>query len=51
MLPRTLRFSCDRPIGVGMDFDFAEVLLEVMRRNASDLHMTAGSPPMVRERG
>ena len=34
-----------------MDFDFADVLLEVMRRNASDLHMTAGSPPMVRERG
>src|SRR5438067_1469008 len=34
-----------------MDFDFAEVLLEVMHRNASDLHLTAGSPPMVRERG
>jgi twitching motility protein PilT len=34
-----------------MEFDFSEVLLEVMRRNASDLHMTAGSPPMVRERG
>ena len=34
-----------------MDFDFAEVLMEVMERNASDLHMTAGSPPMVRERG
>ncbi len=34
-----------------MELDFAEVLLEVMRRNASDLHMTAGSPPMVRERG
>ena len=34
-----------------MDFDFADVLLEVMERNASDLHLTAGSPPMVRERG
>jgi twitching motility protein PilT len=34
-----------------MDFDFAEVLLEVIRRDASDLHLTAGSPPMVRERG
>jgi twitching motility protein PilT len=34
-----------------MDFDFADVLIEVMERNASDLHMTAGSPPMVRERG
>ncbi len=34
-----------------MDLDFAEVLLEVMRREASDLHLTAGSPPMVREKG
>jgi twitching motility protein PilT len=34
-----------------MDLDFAEVLLEVMRRDASDLHLTAGSPPMVREKG
>ena len=34
-----------------MDFDFAEVLLEVMEREASDLHLTAGSPPMVREQG
>ncbi len=34
-----------------MNFDFADVLIEVMERNASDLHMTAGSPPMVRERG
>jgi twitching motility protein PilT len=34
-----------------MNFDFADVLLEVMERNASDLHLTAGSPPMVRERG
>ncbi|NLT06345.1 MAG: type IV pilus twitching motility protein PilT [Solirubrobacterales bacterium] len=34
-----------------MDFDFADVLLEVMERGASDLHLTAGSPPMVRERG
>jgi len=34
-----------------MDFDFADVLLEVMRRGASDLHMTAGAPPMIRERG
>src|SRR5918998_407323 len=30
-----------------MDFDFAEVLLQVMERNASDLHLTAGSPPMI----
>ena len=34
-----------------MDLDFSEVLLEVLRRGASDLHLTAGSPPMVRERG
>src|SRR3954449_384466 len=34
-----------------MELDFAEVLLEVMRRGASDLHMTSGSPPMLRERG
>jgi twitching motility protein PilT len=34
-----------------MDFDFADVLLEVMERNASDLHLTAGSPPMVRQHG
>ena len=34
-----------------MDFDFADVLLEVMERKASDLHLTSGSPPMVRERG
>jgi twitching motility protein PilT len=34
-----------------MDFDFAEAMLETMRRGASDLHLTAGSPPMVRVRG
>jgi twitching motility protein PilT len=34
-----------------MDFDFADVLIEVMERGASDLHLTTGSPPMVRERG
>jgi len=34
-----------------MDFDFADVLIEVMERGASDLHLTAGSPPMVRQRG
>ena len=32
-------------------FDFADVLLEVLALNASDLHLTAGSPPMVREKG
>src|SRR5215218_3093366 len=34
-----------------MDFDFAEVLLQVLERNASDLHLTAGSPPMIRHHG
>ena len=34
-----------------MEFDFADVLLEVMERNASDLHLIAGSPPMIRQHG
>jgi twitching motility protein PilT len=34
-----------------MEFDFAEVLLQVMERGASDLHLTAGSPPMIRHHG
>jgi len=34
-----------------MELDFADVLLEVIERGASDLHLTAGSPPMVRKRG
>jgi twitching motility protein PilT len=34
-----------------MELDFAEVLLEVINRRASDLHITAGTPPMVRVRG
>jgi twitching motility protein PilT len=34
-----------------MHFDFADLLLEVLQRNASDLHITAGSHPMVRVRG
>jgi twitching motility protein PilT len=34
-----------------MELDFAEVLLEVVDRRASDLHLTAGAPPTVRVRG
>jgi len=34
-----------------MDFDFADILLEVIETGASDLHLTAGSPPMVRKKG
>jgi twitching motility protein PilT len=32
-------------------FDFADLLLEVLERRASDLHITAGSKPMIRVRG
>jgi twitching motility protein PilT len=34
-----------------MEIDFAEVLKQVVGLNASDLHMTVGSPPVVRVRG
>ena len=34
-----------------MDFDFAAVLSQVVEQNASDLHLTVGSPPMLRVRG
>ena len=34
-----------------MNFDFADVLLEVIGGRASDLHITAGAPPMIRVRG
>jgi twitching motility protein PilT len=34
-----------------MNFDFADILLEVIDSGASDLHLTAGSPPMVRKKG
>ncbi len=34
-----------------MDIDFADILMEVVDRRASDLHLTAGAPPMVRVRG
>src|ERR671927_899128 len=34
-----------------MNFDFADILLEVIEAGASDLHLTAGSPPMIREKG
>ena len=34
-----------------MSLDFASLLLEVIERNASDLHLTAGAHPTVRVRG
>ena len=36
---------------VAMNFDFSEILLQVVAHKASDLHITAGSPPMFRVRG
>jgi len=34
-----------------MEFDFADLLMEVISRRASDLHLAAGAPPSVRVRG
>jgi twitching motility protein PilT len=34
-----------------MHFDFADLLLEVLERKASDLHVSAGAKPMLRIRG
>ena len=34
-----------------MNLDFADVLIEVLDRRASDLHITAGAPPTIRVRG
>ncbi|MEA2666969.1 MAG: twitching motility protein PilT, partial [Candidatus Eremiobacteraeota bacterium] len=34
-----------------MEFDFADAMLETMRQGASDLHLTAGSAPLIRIRG
>jgi twitching motility protein PilT len=34
-----------------VNFDFADILIEVIQSGASDLHLTAGAAPMVRERG
>src|SRR5579862_773880 len=31
--------------------EYSEILLEVVRRRASDLHLTAGVPPTIRQRG
>ena len=34
-----------------MDIDFADILMEVVKRRASDLHLSAGANPTVRVRG
>ena len=31
--------------------DFADIITQMMQRGASDLHITAGAPPTVREKG
>jgi twitching motility protein PilT len=38
-------------MGRTMDIDFADVLMQVVSRRASDLHLTAGSRPVIRVRG
>src|SRR4051794_4266519 len=43
--------GCRSITSSSMHFDFADLLLEVLERKASDLHVTAGSKPMVRIRG
>ena len=34
-----------------MNFDFSDILIEVIKQKASDLHLTSGAPPMIRKRG
>src|ERR1044072_2260048 len=34
-----------------MNFDFSDILIEVIKQKASDLHLTAGAPPMIRQKG
>src|SRR4029077_21262461 len=36
---------------VEMDIDFADLLMEVVSRRASDLHISAGAHPTIRVRG
>jgi len=38
-------------MGGSMDIDFADLLMEVVSRKASDLHVTAGAHPTIRVRG
>jgi len=34
-----------------MNFDFSDILIKVVEQKASDLHLTAGAPPMIRQKG
>src|SRR5688572_6287234 len=49
--PRALKRDARRADARGVTFDFADLLMDVIARRASDLHLTAGAPPMVRARG
>src|SRR5664279_5434470 len=40
-----------QPMGRTMDIDFADLLMEVVNRRASDLHLSSGAHPTVRVRG
>src|SRR5664280_409799 len=40
-----------QPMGRTMDIDFADLLMEVVARRASDLHLSAGAHPTIRVRG
>src|SRR2546427_10712448 len=43
--------ACAGPMGAAMDIDFADLLMEVVARRASDLHISAGAHPTIRVRG
>jgi twitching motility protein PilT len=43
--------AADTCPGKPVSIEYSQILLEVVRRNASDLHLTAGVPPMLRVRG
>jgi twitching motility protein PilT len=60
--PTTLELSSSRarryaqarsaqPMRAPMDIDFADLLMEVVHRKASDLHLSSGAHPTVRVRG
>jgi twitching motility protein PilT len=38
-------------MAASMDIDFADLLMEVVSRRASDLHLSVGARPTVRVRG
>ena len=38
-------------VAIAMDFDFADVLEKMVAAKASDVHLTPGSPPVLRVRG